>query len=304
MGGSRLTAPGAVLLAAVIASALARPTAVDHQVVVVVWAAMVGVLVVGIVVPLITARLIQVDATSPRDATVGEEVPVLVKLSGRHAGFEVRALDPTGSWHRASAPGVGEVLHLADRRGLFSHVRVEVRVTAPLGVLAAHRVHSVQLSHAVEVAPRPIPARWRGEPAPVDGDAHRSEVAVRAGDLVRSVRPYVSGDAPHLVHWPSSARLGELVVRELDPPTPVGQAVVVDLTGLGADTEPAASYAFGVCRAVLGAGGELVLATCERGGPVVDRVRTPIDAGRRLARAVPGPAAPPPPGWPVVEISA
>ena len=302
MGGSRLTGPGAVLLAAIITGGLAHPTSADSQVLVVVWAAMVGVFVIGVIAPLVAVRRVGLAATSPRDATVGDEVEVGVVLSGRSAGLEVRALDPTGAWHRAGAPGAGQVLHLADQRGLFSLVRVEVRVTAPLGILAAHRVHNVQLPWAIEVAPRPIPARWNAESAPVVGGEHSADVASLSGDLVRSVRPYVSGDPPHLVHWPSSARLGELVVRELDPPAPRGQAVVVDLTGLGPDTEPAASYALGVCRAVLAAGGALVLATCEASGPVVGRITAPIDAGRRLARAVPGSPAAVPEGWPVVEI--
>jgi len=183
-------------------------------------------------------------------------------------------------------------------------VRLEVRVTAPLGVLAAHRVHEVWLPHAVEVAPRPLAVTWQAAPAPVDGGSHPVAHPALAGDLVRSVRPYTSGDPAHLVHWPSSARLGALVVRELEPPRPVGQAVVLDLRGLGSEAERAASYALGAARAVLAAGGELVLATCEAAGPVVGAVRSPLDAGRRLARAVPGPPGEPPAGWPVVEIGA
>ena len=38
--------------------------------------------------------------------------------------------------------------------------------------------------------------------------------------------------------------------------------------------------------------------------PAELRVSNPVDAGRRLARAVPGPPGVPPPGWPVVEIGA
>ena len=143
---------------------------------------------------------------------------------------------------------------------------------------------------------------WLPAPAPVEGALFDSTLPTFTGDLVGSVRPYVSGDPPHLVHWPSSARLGELVVRELEPPMPVGQAVVLDLRDLGPDTEQAASYALGACRAVLGSGGHLVLATCETSGPVVGPVRTVLDAGRRLARAVPGAPGVAPEGWPVVEI--
>jgi len=304
VGGSRLTSVGAVLLAVAVIGAMSPPTATDRQLAAVIWVVFVGVLIVGAVAPMVLVRRIKVEASSPRDATVGDDVPITVELLGRCAGLEVRALDPTGPWHRAGAPSSGALVHLADRRGLFQAIRVEVRVTAPLGILAAHRVHWVWLPRAVEVAPRPLPVTWVPQAIPVEGGAGPVSPVNQAGDLVRSVRPYVSGDPQHLVHWPSSARLGELVVRELEPPTPVGAAVVVDLTGLGSLTEKAASYALGACRAVLASGGDLILATCEAGGPVVERVRFPIDAGRRLARAVPGTPGAPPDGWPVVEIGA
>ncbi len=246
-------------------------------------------------------RRIRVTASSPRDAVVGDRVPIEVELRGRCAGFEIRTLDPTGPWTRAAAPASGSVVHLADRRGLFHAVRVEVRVTAPLGILAAHRVHWIALAHAIEVAPSPLPMHWSPRPAPIDAGAHHVTLSNPTGDLVRSVRPYVSGDPPHLVHWPSTARLGELVVRELEPPAPVGTAVVVDLTDLGPLTEQAASYAMGACRAVLGAGGELVLCTREAGGPggpngsgtrstpAVACPRRARPAGRAAARVAGGP---------------
>jgi uncharacterized protein (DUF58 family) len=104
------------------------------------------------------------------------------------------------------------------------------------------------------------------------------------------------------VHWPSTARTGTVVVRELEPPVPVGQAVVLDLRDLGPDTERAAAYALGAAWAVLGSGGELVMCTAEVFGPVAARVRSPLEANRRIARAVPGEPAVPPDGWPVVEI--
>lgn len=302
VGGSRLTGTGAVLLAVSIFVLASPPQAVDQELVTVVWATLVAVLIIGVVAPLVLARRVSVDADCPHDAVVGDLVPVTVQLGGRVGAFEVRALDPTGPWQRATAPGGGMLSHLADRRGLFGAVRVEIRVTAPLGVLAAHQVHEVQLRAAIEVAPRSLPVTWLPSPAPVhDGAAHRTLPAT-TGDLVRSVRPYVPGDAPNLVHWPSSARLGELVVRELEPPSPLGQAIIVDLRDLGPETERAAAYAFGACRSVLATGGALLLATCEATGPVVGPVRTVLDAGRRLARAVPGPPAPVPDGWPVVEI--
>lgn len=308
VGGSRLTGFGTAVLLIGVLVAASPPAATDRQILVLLWSALVVAVAVGVVWPLVAVRRISVEATSPRDATLGERVPVSVTVRGAVSPCEVRVLDPTSAWHRvAGRAGAGDgaggtVAHLADRRGLFGALRVEVRVTAPLGILAAHRVHEVVLPMAVEVAPRPLAVDWVPAAAPIEGGIDPVALAALGGDLVRSVRPYAAGDPAHLVHWPSTARTGSLVVRELEPPAPVGQALVVDLRDLGHERERAASYALGAALAVLKAGGELVLCTAEAGGPVTGRVRAPIDAGRRLARAVEGEPGTPPAGWPVVEI--
>lgn len=302
VGGSRLTLLGGGTAALLVLGLELASSATDRQILVLLWTALLAAFVVGVVWPLVAVRRIEVVASSPRDAMVGDVVDLSVEVRGSRTPCELRALDPTGEWARAIAPASGAIGHVADRRGLFQLVRVEVRVSAPLGMLAARRVHRIVLPHAVEVAPRPLAVDWVPAPAPIEGLGDGGTGLQASGDLVRSVRPYVAGDPAHLVHWPSTARTGALVVRELEPPVPTGQAIVVDLRGLGGETEPAAAYALGAAWAVLGAGGELVLCTAEADGPVTARVRSRIDANRRLARAVPGEPGAPPPGWPVVEI--
>lgn len=302
VGGTRLTVLGAAVLFAIVVGAANPPPATDRQILVLIWTGMVAAFAIGIVWPLVAVRRVSVSVASPRDATVGELVPLVVTVGGRIGACEVRALDPSGPWHRCTGAASGELEHLADRRGVFRMVRIEVRVTAPLGILAAHRVFEVPLAHAVEVAPRGLAVDWLAAAAPVEGGVDHASLSALGGDLVRAVRPYAPGDPAHLVHWPSTARTGTLVVRELEPPAPIGQALVVDLRDLGADKERAASYALGAARAVLAAGGELVLCTAEVSGPVTGRARTPLEAGRRLARAVSAVPGTPPDGWPVVEI--
>ncbi|MCB1063356.1 MAG: DUF58 domain-containing protein, partial [Verrucomicrobiae bacterium] len=41
-----------------------------------------------------------------------------------------------------------------------------------------------------------------------------------SGDEFRGIRPYRSGDPVKTVHWPATARAGELMVREWDAPAP------------------------------------------------------------------------------------
>ena len=125
----------------------------------------------------------------------------------------------------------------------------------------------------------------------------------RSGDTVRSVRPYVAGDPARLVHWPTTARLGTLVVREHEPSAAIGVALVVDLTG-DRDVERVASRAAGIGRATLAANGSLWLCTSETSGPVSARVVDVRDLSRRLARAGAGTPGAPPPGWPVETLRA
>jgi uncharacterized protein (DUF58 family) len=302
VGRTRFTGLGAVLIAVVVFTVTTPPQALDRQLVAVVWAAMIAVLVVGIVWPLVAVRRVALTASSVTDATVGDLVPVEIDLRGRVGPCEVRALDPTGAWHRVAGAGAGTLHHLAERRGVFDGLRVEVRVTAPLGVLAAHQVHWVELPRPIAVAPRPLAVDWRQVTAPSEGGGRPQGVGRPGGDLVRSVRPYAAGDPAHLVHWPSTARTGTLVVKELEPPAPTGQVIVVDLRALGDDVERAASYAYGAARAVLAQGGVLVLCTAEVDGACTAAVGSLLQAGRRLARAVDGVPGTPPPGWPIVEI--
>lgn len=302
VGRSRLTAFGTMVAFALAFGLQLAPAATDRQILAVVWCGLLAAFVLGIAWPLVAVRRVRLTASSPRDAMVGQVVDLEVGVAGAGSSCAVRALDPTGPWHHVGADGTGTVEHLADHRGLFPIVRLEVRVTAPLGILAARRVHAVRLPFAVEVAPRPLEVDWLAASAPIDGGLDASTARPLGGDLVRSVRAYAPGDPAHLVHWPSTARTGSLVVRELEPPAPVGQAIVIDLRDLGVERERAAAYALGAAWAVLSSGGELVLCTAEASGPVTGRVRSHVDASRRLARAVEGAPGEPPEGWPIVEI--
>ena len=299
---SHLTRFGSVLVMLVVVAFATPPRTADPQVSATVIAAVGAVLAIGIAWPLVAVRRVRIEASSPRDATVGQEVPVAVRAAGVLGSCEVQLLGPASGWHRVDRAAAGSIGHVAERRGVFDHLEVLVRVTAPFGVVAGQRLHVVRLPAPVEVAPKAMAVDWLPSGAEVEGTELQRSSSALGGDLVRSVRPYAPGDPAHLVHWPTSARTGSIVVRELEPPTPLAQAIVVALRGLGADRERAASYAFGAARAVLAAGGELVLCTAEANGPVAGRVGSVRDAGRRLARAVEGAPAAPPRGWPVVEI--
>jgi uncharacterized protein (DUF58 family) len=260
---------------------------------------------VGVVWPIVTLARLGIEVVAPPDATVGDEVPLHVTLRGKAARIEVRVLDPPSRWWRTPVPAGGTLPHLATRRGVFDHVRVQIRTAAPLGVFVRVRQARVPLPEPIAVAPRPRPAAAHLRPIPDDAAlAHRAAAVAGGSDVVRAVRPYVAGDPARLVHWPTSARLGDLVVREHDPPGANGVALVVDLSGPEEWADEAAAHAAGLARSTLAGGGAVVLSTRERGGPVCGPVDSVRELGRRLARAVSGPPAPAPPGWPVQTVRA
>jgi uncharacterized protein (DUF58 family) len=85
--------------------------------------------------------------------------------------------------------------------------------------------------HEVLVYPavHPVDARELGQAVSGETTARRRG---RGHDLY-NLRPYRAGDEPHLIHWPTSAKSGGLMVRELEEDTTEDTRIV--LTGTGAD---------------------------------------------------------------------
>jgi uncharacterized protein (DUF58 family) len=261
----------------------------------------VALLVVSNVWPAVLLRRISVSVDAPTDLTVGDEFALDVTITGRVRHLQVR--DPDGgTWFRTDAPVRARLPDVASHRGSFEGARLEVATAGPLGMCRALRRYRLSLPAPMLVGPRATPMAWVPRALPSDAAEAGGWSASGGGDVVRSVRPYVPGDPAHLVHWPSTARHGVLQVRELEPPARTGEAVVLHLLAPSDEAEAAAARAAGLARAVLAAGGQLMLATVERDGPVVARAGSRLEVSRRLARAVPGDPPEPPDGWPTTIV--
>jgi uncharacterized protein (DUF58 family) len=110
--------------------------------------------------------------------------------------------------------------------------------------------------------------------------------ALPGDDTFKGIKVYAPGDPIRIVHWPATARWGELMVKEMEAPTAAELDIVVDLRGGPEETEKAASVAAGLARAGLLSGVTVFLLTAEGAGPRIGAVSTPVEVGRRLARAV------------------
>ncbi|HZT64740.1 MAG TPA: transglutaminaseTgpA domain-containing protein [Acidimicrobiales bacterium] len=275
--------------------------------VVVLMCGLLGLVVVALAWSAATvARASVVVLDAPRDATAGTpgRLGVLVRRAGAGVQLRARILEGSGPWCSATGDGRGPVPFTPGRRGVATSADVEVRGSAPLGLAGWRRRLSIDLPAAMEVGPRPDPVAASdlaaGEPVGVEGGGRG-----RPGhDVSRGVRTYLSGDPRRLVHWPATARWGELMVRETEDPGSPAVVIAVDLRGGGEAAERAASRAAGLAEAALAAGRPVTLNTAEAAGPRSQPVGSPVEVGRRLARAVATAAPPEAVGPQVIRVSA
>jgi uncharacterized protein (DUF58 family) len=243
------------------------------------------------------ARLAVVKA--PADGQVGQPVHIAVLAPSR---VRVRFLDPAGpdQWvgpvararrtaRRGTGPA-GTIAIVAEHRGVYGGLTVELASAAPFGLQWwATRVR-VELPDLLHIAPRRGPA---GRPARPEEDRHGPAGRPRTGQVgeLRAARPYRPGDQVRQVHWPASAHTGDLMVRETE--SPLGEPVTVEVT-LPSDPDSAERVAEQACGTVLDLlerDVPTILVTDEPDGPVNAAVPDRRQAGRRLARAVAAPIA-------------
>lgn len=223
---------------------------------------------------------------TPANAFVGDTIPFTLALTGPNLHFQVRAFS-NAAFLLATPPASGRLPSYADRREVVTDVMVEVASSGLCGLVTCARRQTVRLPAPLHIGPRPLaPPHPFPELFGAMGDGAPRPAAM--GDVVRGVREYVPGDPLRRVHWPSSARRGDLVVKEVEEPAAPRLVVALDLGGGGAAGEAAAGRAAWYAYEALRRGYEVVMATAEPGGPVTGRVGPPTDVNQRLARTVRG----------------
>lgn len=174
--------------------------------------------------------------------------PVLELQDGGHGGF---LLDPLDRGEEARAAYVLE----AARRGLMAVGPLRVRLRDPFGL--ASRMATVLAPSTVTVHPRVDQVGPPPDPpgTSIVGGPRRATLSARPGGDFHALRPYEEGDDLRLVHWPTSARLDALVVRQEEAPRLRQTAVALDLRSVVHDrvtleraVSAAASVAAAACR--------------------------------------------------------
>ena len=114
------------------------------------------------------------------------------------------------------------------RRGSYRLGPLRVRTGDPFGLFTSEMLigHPTSVVVFPEVVALP---HWRLPPSPIDGTTRTRRRYEAATPLVSTVRPYVHGDAINRIHWLSSARHGELHVKEFDLEQAADLWIVLDL---------------------------------------------------------------------------
>jgi len=131
-------------------------------------------------------------------------------------------------------PGLGrrdfQVRLVCEKRGLYQLGPAGLSTSFPLGLTEARRGGQENLSVLV-VYPEIFPiAAWPLQGAP--SLIHRGGYFLPGGAgsaEFRSLREYRRGDNPRHVHWPTSARLNQLMVKEYEPLASPCLYLVLDL---------------------------------------------------------------------------
>ncbi len=126
--------------------------------------------------------------------------------------------------------------HPTQRRGVYRWHTVDLTSAAPLGLFWCRRHRQHQASAVVyppvlTLAHCPLVDRM-GQEDSLRGDPSGMPIQTATEGLTRSLRPYRMGDPIRLIHWRTSARYGELRIRELEIVTS-GQEITIALDSAG-----------------------------------------------------------------------
>jgi uncharacterized protein (DUF58 family) len=230
-------------------------------------ALLLGAVIAGTVLPFAALRRLDVELLAPAEAVQGGETFVDLCLTNRGRGsrWAIVVVDLHLSPVELFVPAIGPgerveltTLRVPQRRGDVRTESVTVRSSAPFGV--AERRRRLTVDATTLVLPRVVPigrVRFIDAVNTTEPAIHTSSRPGRGPEYL-SVREYRPGDSLRHVHWPLTARHGQVMVREFEEEQTRRLAVVVDTdrdtAGVWTSLDRVCSVAASVLEAALAHG--------------------------------------------------
>jgi uncharacterized protein (DUF58 family) len=206
--------------------------------------------VVGSFMLLPRLRGAEVSRDLPRRVRLGEEVPVVVRVTNRgrrslpvmRVEDSLEAFEPVALCSKelgAGATGRAETVRRARQRGVYESGSVLLQTSAPLGF--ARRLLVQDAPGRVTVVPSwvEIPAWSPLRSSGIGGEDPNARAGQGTGDYL-GVRDYRPGDPMKAVHWRTAARAGRLIVTEFEEES--RRRVLIALGGPDAGVPPDSAF--------------------------------------------------------------
>lgn len=200
-----------------------------------------ALLAIAAILSRLTLRGLSVVRRPIQPVSVGEDltIEILIQNSTRQRKTLIQADDliPLGKPARRIVELINPknsyywvYQYRAEQRGIYRWHEIRLRTAAPLGLFWCRQVHK---TNAIAVIyPKVLPLNrcplidQIGQQMSLQLQSQRAKNSTEG--MTRSLRPYRWGDPMRMIHWRSSARYGELRVRELEILTS-GQEIVIAL---------------------------------------------------------------------------
>ena len=172
---------------------------------------------------------LEIENRTTQPKTLLQIQDLLPFVLGKPVQTPIEIIAPSGSYRWV-------YYHLTQRRGVYRWHTVQLRTATPLGLFWCRRRREAIASAIVyptvlTLATCPLVDEMRQEDS-VQFYSQDQRFQTATEGLTRSLRPYRRGDPTRLIHWRTSARYGELRVRELEVITG-GQEIVICLDSAG-----------------------------------------------------------------------
>ena len=204
-----------------------------------------ALLILGAILPVQSLKNLQINRYPIPPVSVGEQLAIELTIKNPTAKpkhlLAVNDMLPSnlGQPGKKSietiAPGQAYscvYYHRTTQRGIYRWQEVQLKTAAPLGVFWCRRSWQVPAKAIVYPQILPLSRCYSVDTmSQTQSTSFSREQQLQAASegVTRSLRPYRRGDSTRLIHWRSSARYGELRVRELETLTGGGKQIIIGL---------------------------------------------------------------------------